>query len=69
MPRVETVKPQTFGGHGVQHRRLHHRVSVVAGFLPPVIVTHHQNDIRAVISGRAQSFWIGTGVRRARRRH
>jgi hypothetical protein len=61
--RVETIQPQRRARHLIEHRRLDVRVAVVAGFTPPLIIGHQQNDIRPVVarSGRARVAAEGDG--------
>ena len=48
-PGIEMVHPESGGGHGIQLRGTQHRVSLIAGFPPALVVTHQQDDVRTAI--------------------
>jgi hypothetical protein len=44
MPGVKAIESQSAGGHLVKHRSAHVGVTIVAGFFPAMIISHHQYD-------------------------
>ena len=46
MGGIETIESQAGRGHLIEHRRFQIRMTVVTGFLPTVVVSHEQDDVR-----------------------
>ena len=44
--RVEAIESQTGSRHLIHHRRLEHRMPVVAGVTPALVVGHAENEVR-----------------------
>ena len=44
--RVESIEPQAGPRHLIHHRRLEHRMPVVAGVTPALVVGHAENKVR-----------------------
>jgi hypothetical protein len=56
MRGVESPELQAGGRHFIEHRGFDMGVAVVSGFLPAVVIAHHEDDVRRCCQGEERRY-------------